>query len=179
MNSEQGTPTDSGHDPDPTADRDVHSEDQADTNLPSTTGTGPGTTASDPRSDPPSDSTADSTAGPAGSITAGQPADVTPGSPAETSPGSSTAHRRAPMKIKYTRTAGTWAAVVVAIAVLVVLLVFILQNNLPVTVTFLGLQAKLPLGVAMLMSAAVGGLLVALIGTARILQLRRHARRGH
>lgn len=175
MNSEQGTPTNSGHDPDPTAERDVHTEGRTDANLPSTTETGQDTTAAETRSDRPADPTAES----AGGITASRPSEVAPGSTAGTSPGSPTAHRRAPMKIKQTRTAATWAAVVVAIAVLVVLLVFILQNNLPVTVTFLGLQAQLPLGVAMLMSAAIGGLLVALIGTARILQLRRHARRGH
>lgn len=79
-------------------------------------------------------------------------------------------------KITHTKTAGTWAAVVVAIVVLIVLLIFILQNLQSATVTFLGIQADLPIGVALLLAAAIGGLLVALVGAARILQLRRTAR---
>lgn len=91
--------------------------------------------------------------------------------------GETPAPRQRPAKIEHTRTAGTWAAVVVAIVVLVVLLIFILQNGQQATVSFLGGHASLPLGVALLMAAAIGGLLVALIGTARILQLRRTARK--
>lgn len=144
MSSEHGTPTDSGHDADPSAET-------AAAENPPTVG---GATAND-------------------SMTTADPA------PTGGSSGGATAHHRRPMKINHTRTAGTWAAVVVAIVVLVVLLIFILQNGQPVTVTFLGARASLPLGVAMLLSAAIGGLLVALIGTARILQLRRSARRRH
>ena len=80
-------------------------------------------------------------------------------------------------KLEHTRTAGTWAAVVVATAALIVLLVFILQNLQLTTVTFLGLRGDLPVGVALLLAAAIGGLLVAFVGAARILQLRRTARR--
>ncbi|MFR9728418.1 lipopolysaccharide assembly LapA domain-containing protein [Saccharopolyspora sp. MS10] len=80
-------------------------------------------------------------------------------------------------RLRHTRTAGTWAAVVVATIALIVLLVFILQNLQPTSVTFLGLRGDLPVGVALLLAAAIGGLLVALVGAARILQLRRTARR--
>ncbi len=80
-------------------------------------------------------------------------------------------------KLQHTRTAGTWAAVVVATIALIVLLVFILQNLQPTSVTFLGLRGDLPVGVALLLAAAIGGLLVALVGAARILQLRRTAGR--
>ncbi|MEU6132161.1 lipopolysaccharide assembly protein LapA domain-containing protein [Saccharopolyspora sp. NPDC047091] len=80
-------------------------------------------------------------------------------------------------KLQHTRTAGTWAAVVVATIALIVLLVFILQNLQPTSVTFLGLRGDLPVGVALLLAAAIGGLLVALVGAARILQLRRTANR--
>lgn len=78
---------------------------------------------------------------------------------------------------EHTRTAGTWAAVVVATVALIVLLVFILQNLQTTSVTFLGLTGDLPVGVALLLAAAIGGLLVALVGAARILQLRRTARK--
>ncbi|PRW62802.1 lipopolysaccharide assembly protein LapA domain-containing protein [Actinopolyspora mortivallis] len=73
----------------------------------------------------------------------------------------------------HTRTAGIWAAVVVATIALIVLLIFILQNPQTVTVGFLGARAALPLGVALLLAAAIGGLLVALVAAARIIQLRR------
>lgn len=83
-------------------------------------------------------------------------------------------------KSGHTRTAGTWAAVVVATVALIVLLVFILQNLQPAAITFFGVRTNLPIGVALLLAAAIGGLLVAFVGAARILQLRRshHRRRG-
>ncbi|WP_114451340.1 LapA family protein [Halopolyspora algeriensis] len=77
----------------------------------------------------------------------------------------------------HTRTAGTWAAVVVATVALIVLLVFILQNLQPAAITFFGVRTNLPIGVALLLAAAIGGLLVAFAGAARILQLRRTANR--
>ncbi|MGH3433268.1 MAG: LapA family protein [Thermocrispum sp.] len=75
------------------------------------------------------------------------------------------------------RLSSTWVAVVVAVVVLIFLLVFILQNLDSATVHFLGASGTLPLGVAMLFAAIAGALLVALIGSARILQLRRRATR--
>jgi uncharacterized integral membrane protein len=76
-----------------------------------------------------------------------------------------------------TRISGTWAAVVVAAVVLIFLLIFILQNLITVTVNLLGFSWAMPLGVAMLFAAIAGAILVALVGTARILQLRRYAKR--
>jgi uncharacterized integral membrane protein len=77
-----------------------------------------------------------------------------------------------------TRTSGAWVAVVVAAVLLIFLLVFVLQNLDGATVQFLGIEATLPLGVALLFSAVAGALLVALVGGARILQLRRQAKRA-
>lgn len=79
----------------------------------------------------------------------------------------------------HTRASGLWAAVVVALLVLLVLLVFILENGHDAKVTFFGAHGNLPLGVALLLAAVFGGLVVVLAGTARILQLRRRARRDH
>ncbi len=67
---------------------------------------------------------------------------------------------------------------VVAVLVLVFLLIFVLQNMTTASVSFLGAAGTLPLGVAMLFAAIAGALLVALIGSARILQLRHTNRRG-
>jgi uncharacterized integral membrane protein len=80
-------------------------------------------------------------------------------------------------KLARTRIGGIWVAVVIAALVLVFLLIFILQNATHVRVFFLGAAGTLPLGVAMLFAAIAGALLVALIGSARILQLRHTARR--
>lgn len=70
-----------------------------------------------------------------------------------------------------------WAAVVVALLALVLLIIFILQNQQPASVLFLGLEGTVTLGMALLMAAVGGGILVAAAGAARIIQLRSNARR--
>ena len=80
--------------------------------------------------------------------------------------------------IERTRTGGLWVGLILSAVVLVVLLVFILQNLDPVRIQFLGLVGQLPTGVALLLAAVAGLLLVAIPGGLRILQLRRLARRG-
>jgi lipopolysaccharide assembly protein A len=79
--------------------------------------------------------------------------------------------------VERTRTSGVWVASVLFAVVLVLLLIFALQNNNRVDIAFLGWQAQLPLGVALLFAATAGALLVAIAGTARVLQLRRVAKR--
>jgi uncharacterized integral membrane protein len=80
-------------------------------------------------------------------------------------------------RIKRTRTSGIWVAVGFFAVVLLLLLIFILQNNTDVSVSYLGMHGHLPLGVALLLAAVCGVLLVVLAGTARIGQLRATARR--
>lgn len=58
------------------------------------------------------------------------------------------------------------------------LIVFILQNSTQVKVRLLGFAGSIPLGMAMLIAAVGGGVLVAIAGTTRIAQLRRTARRN-
>ncbi|MBP2474169.1 putative integral membrane protein [Crossiella equi] len=76
------------------------------------------------------------------------------------------------------RLGGLWTVFVVAAVVLLLLLVFILENSQDVQISYFGVAGSLPLGVALLLSAIAGVLLVAVPGYARILQLRRSARRG-
>ncbi|HJQ45266.1 MAG TPA: lipopolysaccharide assembly protein LapA domain-containing protein [Amycolatopsis sp.] len=83
-----------------------------------------------------------------------------------------------PPQAQLKRISGTWVAVIVALVILSFLLVFILQNLDSVTVHFLGTTGHMPLAVAMLLSAVAGAALVALIGAARILQLRRATRKA-
>ena len=56
--------------------------------------------------------------------------------------------------------------------VLALLLIFILQNSRTVQISYLGAHGHLPLGVALLLAAILGILLVVIPGTARIIQLR-------
>jgi len=76
-----------------------------------------------------------------------------------------------------TRTRTVWTAVVVLVASLVLVLVFILQNLQEVAVSFLVFHGQLPLGVALLVAATLGGVIVVAAGAARVVQLRRTRRR--
>ena len=80
-------------------------------------------------------------------------------------------------RIKRTRTSGIWVAVGFFAVILLLLLIFILQNGTQVGVSYLGMHGHLPLGVALLLAAVCGVLLVVLAGAARISQLRTTARR--
>ncbi|WP_082979035.1 LapA family protein [Arthrobacter sp. B6] len=71
-----------------------------------------------------------------------------------------------------TRAALVWAATVAGLVVLSLLIVFILQNQEPVHVQYLGLGGSVPLGIALSIAAVAGGFLVAIVGAVRIAQLR-------
>ena len=79
--------------------------------------------------------------------------------------------------VKRTRTAGAWIGLVVGALILILLLVFILQNGTSTTINMLFWSFDLPLGVSMLFAAIAGALIMALVGGARILQLRKAYRR--
>ena len=77
-----------------------------------------------------------------------------------------------------TRLSGAWTAVVVGLVALVAILVFILQNQQSVQVSFLFFSGHLPLAVALLFAMILGALIVVAFGAARILQLRMVAGRA-
>src|SRR6516225_4697233 len=95
--------------------------------------------------------------------------------PAETPP-EQPSHPLPQHRIKRTRTGGIWVAVGFFAVILLLLLIFILQNGQKVDISYMGAHGHLPLGVALLL-AAVCGVLLVLAGTARISQLRATARR--
>ncbi|HSE46146.1 MAG TPA: lipopolysaccharide assembly protein LapA domain-containing protein [Gemmatimonadales bacterium] len=64
-----------------------------------------------------------------------------------------------------------------ALLLLILLIVFMLQNSTKVEVHFLGWTGTIPLGMALLIAAVGGGVVVAIAGVARVTQLRLHARR--
>jgi uncharacterized integral membrane protein len=97
--------------------------------------------------------------------------------PQQTAPPAAT-HQPLPQhRIKRTRTSGIWVAMGFFAVILLLLLIFILQNGTDVNVSYLGMHGRLPLGVALLLAAVSGVLLVVLAGAARISQLRATARR--
>jgi uncharacterized integral membrane protein len=106
-------------------------------------------------------------------VPAESPTVPTPGLPT----GSIAADPREP-GVKTTRSGMLWVGVILSAIVLVFLLIFILQNNVPVEINFLGASGTLPTGVALLFAAIAGLLLGAIPGGMRILQLRRAAGRG-
>jgi uncharacterized integral membrane protein len=80
---------------------------------------------------------------------------------------------------KLTRAGALWTALAGGFVVLVLLLVFIMQNTDTTTVHMFGWAWQLPVGVALLLGAIAGGLLTFLVGTVRILQLRRAAKKNY
>jgi uncharacterized integral membrane protein len=79
--------------------------------------------------------------------------------------------------VRRTRVGGIWVAAAVFAVALLLLLIFILQNGQRVSVGYFAAHGHLPLGVALLLAAVLGVLLVVIPGTARIIQLRITARR--
>jgi uncharacterized integral membrane protein len=121
----------------------------------------------------------------------GQPGATGPGQPGATDPGQPSAvgpdspgpgaaptppvvrHHR----VRRTRTGGVWVALTASAVILLLLLIFILENQSHADIGFFGAHVSLPIGVAMLLSAVAGALVVIIPGTGRIIQLRLTARR--
>ena len=70
-----------------------------------------------------------------------------------------------------------WTATAFGLILLVVVLVFILENLQDVKVNFFTVHWRIPLGIDLLLAALLGGLVVFTAGAVRLLQLRRQSRR--
>ena len=79
-------------------------------------------------------------------------------------------------EIPRTKTAVAHNTLIAGAIVLILLLVFIIENTESVKIAYFGLGFHLPLGVALLLAAIGGALLVGIVGAARIFQLRRRVR---
>lgn len=95
--------------------------------------------------------------------------------PAATVPSSGSRRRD---RVDRTRLSGTYKSLIGGTLVLILLLVFILENTKRVKVTYFGASGHLALGVALLFAAVAGALIVGIAGSARIFQLRKHAKRN-
>lgn len=79
--------------------------------------------------------------------------------------------------LRASRTSGLWIAVAVSGIVLVLLIIFIAQNTDPQPVRFLGWEGEPPMAVSLLVATAAGLFLATIVGSLRILQLRRRIKR--
>ena len=77
-----------------------------------------------------------------------------------------------------TRTSGMRTRLIAGLAVLVVAVIFIIQNAHAANISFLGVHLVLPLAAALLLAAIAGALLMAAAGPARVTQLRQIIRRA-
>ena len=107
-----------------------------------------------------------------------EPAEPTPPehTPAD-SQGSTAATGGPESPVAFTRTAAAWWALIGGSLTLIVLLIFITQNLDGTTIHFLAWQWSTPVGVAFLVAAISGSLITVMTGTARMMQLRRAAKK--
>ncbi len=75
--------------------------------------------------------------------------------------------------IRRTRAGSLWVSLTVGGLFLVALLIFVVQNTTSVRLGFLGWHFMLPVGVAILVAAVAGLLVMAIAGSIRIIQLRQ------
>ena len=108
------------------------------------------------------------------------PGTVSPETAASGQPGATNAGAGAPERpvARATRTSRTWIGIAVGTLALIVILIFCLQNRQSVHVSFFSASGSAPLALALLLAAVLGALAVLLVGSVRIVQLRRQVRRG-
>jgi uncharacterized integral membrane protein len=99
-------------------------------------------------------------------------------SPPAPVPANSVTAAKSVAEVKFTRTAALWSSLIFGLLVLTVLLIFIAQNTESASFAFLGWRWQLPLGVAILTAAVGGALITVLVGAARMIQLRRAAKKN-
>jgi uncharacterized integral membrane protein len=80
-------------------------------------------------------------------------------------------------KPPHTRISGMRTGLIASVVILIVVMIFIIQNAHAVNISFLGAHLRLSLAVALFLAAIAGALVMAAAGTARITQLRRIMRR--
>jgi uncharacterized integral membrane protein len=119
------------------------------------------------------------TGGPGTDREGGPPlADPASGAPAETTAAAAPSPPTgAPLEIRRTRASTAYVSVAVGLAVLIVVLIFVLQNLSDASIHFLGAHFRMPVGLLVLAAAIAGGVVVLLVSLARVLQLRLLARR--
>jgi lipopolysaccharide assembly protein A len=98
-------------------------------------------------------------------------------SPAEGTAGTPPPPGHDELRVPHTRTGAAWALAAVGTFVVLLMLVFILQNGQRTRLNFLWFHGSPPLGAALLLSAVVGAMIVLCLGAGRLLQVRLATRR--
>lgn len=111
-----------------------------------------------------------------GSSPSGRRATAPPADPGGDRPGGREAQPEAEPR-SGGRTAGLWLSLILGAIVLILLLIFVIQNNVPARFEYFTAQFQLPLGVAMLLAAIAGALIMALVGSVRMFQMSWTIRR--
>ena len=78
-----------------------------------------------------------------------------------------------PSAVKGSFAGGTWIALIAGALLLIVLLVFIMQNQNQVDLVLFAWNFRFPAGIGFLLAAIGGALIMALVGGVRMFQLRR------
>ncbi|WP_245325801.1 LapA family protein [Paeniglutamicibacter terrestris] len=98
---------------------------------------------------------------------------VDPVEPLQPPPSTNNPMRKEPPR--GTRAGVIWTFTVGAVLLLILLIIFMVQNQDRVTVYFLGFHGQLALGITLLIAAVGGALVVSIVGAVRIIQLRSRA----
>ena len=101
-----------------------------------------------------------------------QPEPVQPTSTPQASPPPTPQRRQL-----HTRISGIRMGLIAGFAVLILVVIFVIQNPAAVNISFLGAHLRVSLAVAILLAAIAGALVMTAAGTARITQLRHGIRR--
>lgn len=76
-------------------------------------------------------------------------------------------------RVESTRASRAWIRIFPALVLLAVILVFVFQNLDNTKIVFMMFSGTIPAALALFIAAALGGLLVLMIGSIRIIQLRK------
>jgi putative membrane protein len=103
---------------------------------------------------------------------------TTPNEPADRVEASASSQPGEPRRdpLRQSTVSSAWIGVVIVTLVLVLLVIFILQNRQSVKVSYFGFSGSIPLAAAMLISAVAALVIAAVAGTMRIWQIRRRVR---
>lgn len=71
----------------------------------------------------------------------------------------------------------TWVALVIGLLLLLLLIIFILQNQQQIVLNLFAWTFQFPAGVGYLITAITGGLIVAMVGMVRMIELHREVRK--
>ena len=71
----------------------------------------------------------------------------------------------------------TWVSLIVGALLLILLLIFIMQNQQAVELTLFAWTFTVPAGIGVLLAAIAGALIMALVGGVRMLELRRELKK--